>query len=314
MNGLSAVPPARRHDPPVPADGRVSPPSRQRGLGRLPGFAGRPRRLGAREDLDLAHLPATDAGAYAELCSGRTHFVDRGDGPAVVLLHGSGRSHTDWLAVTDRLGANHRVIAVDLYGCGRSDRCDHYRYGYQLWSEQTIQLIDHLGIQHATIVGHSLGGIIACLTAARHPERAHTVITVGTGLAIDPMLIPLALPGIGELILARRRADDHTPTPEQRYERDTAYRIPGTRSALLRYTRRQLVVDGPNLLRGAIDDLPVPALHVSGTLDRNINTAATHRLAQRTGGSVVTWPLAHHYSLLDRPVWLIDFINSSVTR
>lgn len=314
MNGLSAVPPARRHDPPVPAHGRVSPSRRPRGLGRLPGFTGGPQHLGAREDLDLAHLPATDSGAYAKLCSGRTHFVDRGDGPAVVLLHGSGRSHTDWLAVADRLGANHRVIAIDLYGCGRSDRRDHYRYGYQLWSEQTIQLMDHLGIQRATIVGHSLGGIIACLIAARHPDRARTVITGGTGLAIDPMLIPLALPGIGELILARRRVDDHTPTPEQRSERETAYRIPGTRSALLRYTRRQLVVDGPSLLRGAIDDLPVPTLHVSGTLDRNINTAATHRLARRTGGTVVNWPLAHHYSLIERPEWLIDLINSSVTR
>ncbi|MGE0879248.1 MAG: alpha/beta fold hydrolase [Acidimicrobiia bacterium] len=231
-----------------------------------------------------------------------------------MLLHGSGRSHTDWLAVADRLAANRRVIAIDLYGCGRSDRRDHYRYGYQLWSEQAVQLMDHLGIQHATIVGHSLGGIIACLTAARHPDRAQTVITVGTGLAIDPMLIPLALPGIGELILARRGVDDHTPTPQQRYERETAYRIPGTRSALLRYTRRQLVVDGPILLRGAIDDLPVPALHVSGTLDRNINTAATRRLAGRTGGTVVIWPHAHHYSLIETPEWLIDLINSSVTR
>jgi hypothetical protein len=128
------------------------------------------------------------------------------------------------------------------------------------------------------------------------------------------MLIPLAIPGIGELILARRRVDDHTPTPQQRYERETAYRIPGTRSALLRYTRRQLVVDGPNLLRGAIDDLPVPALHVSATLDRNINTAATRRLAGRTGGTVVIWPYAHHYSLIETPEWLVDLINSSVTR
>lgn len=299
MNGLPAVPPARRDDLPVPADGQVSPPRRPRC---------------AREDLDLAHLPAAETGRYAELPSGRTHFVDRGDGSAVVLLHGSGRSHTDWLAVADELTAKHRIVAVDLYGCGRSDRSDHYRYGYQLWSEQTIQLMDHLGIQHATIVGHSLGGIIACLIAALHPDRAHTVITVGAGLAIDPMLIPLAIPGIGELILAHRKVDDHTPTPQQRNERETAYRIPGTRAALLRYTRRQLLFDGPDLLRGAIDDLPVPTLHVSGTLDRNINIAATHRLARRTRGNVVNWPLAHHYSLIERPEWLIDLINRSVTR
>jgi predicted acyl esterase len=127
------------------------------------------------------------------------------------------------------------------------------------------------------------------------------------------MLIPLAIPGIGELILARRRVDDHAPTPEQRRERETAYRIRGTRAALLRYTRRQLVVDGPNLLRGAIDDLPVPALHVSGTLDRNINTAATLRLARRTGGTVVIWPHAHHYSLIETPEWLTDLINNGVT-
>jgi pimeloyl-ACP methyl ester carboxylesterase len=210
--------------------------------------------------------------------------------------------------VAHGLAASHRVVAVDLYGCGRSDRNDRYRYGYQLWSEQTIQLMDHLGIERATIVGHSLGGIIACVIAAGHPGRTRSVITVGSGLAIDPMLVPLAIPGIGELILARRSIEDHTPTAEQRAERETAYRIPGTRAALLRYSRRQLLIDGPALLRGAIDDLPVPALHVSGTLDRNITTAATQRLARRTRGVVVHWPEAHHYTLLDGPGWLIDLI------
>lgn len=263
------------------------------------------------EDLDPALLPPAASATYADLVSGRTHFRDRGRGPAIVLLHGSGRSHFDWTDTATGLAADHRVIAVDLYGCGRSDRSSRYPYGYRLWSDQTIQLMDHLDVEQATIVGHSLGGIIACVVASRFPDRSRTVITVGTGLAIDPTLLPLTLPGIGPLILARRRISDHTPTTDHLAEREIAYRIPGTRSALLRYSRRQLLVDGPGLLLGAIDDLAVPALHISGTLDRNITTEATDRLARRTGGDVVRWPNAHHYTLLDGPTWLIDAIAAA---
>ncbi|MCO6004170.1 alpha/beta hydrolase [Actinoallomurus purpureus] len=91
-----------------------------------------------------------------------------GGGDAVVLLHGGGRTMDDWRLVTPLLAdAGVRAVTVDLRGHGRS--------GPALWSWQDAiddlaAVIDHLGLDRPALVGHSLGGIVAAVWAARHPE------------------------------------------------------------------------------------------------------------------------------------------------
>jgi hypothetical protein len=95
--------------------GRVDPSQRPRVLDRLFKLRRRPWSVGLHEDLDPALLPAAATGADAYLRSGRTHYQERGEGLPVVLLHGSGRSHGDWLAVattasTARAGTRATVV------------------------------------------------------------------------------------------------------------------------------------------------------------------------------------------------------------
>jgi pimeloyl-ACP methyl ester carboxylesterase len=91
-----------------------------------------------------------------------------GNGRAVVLLHGGGRTMDDWRAVAPKLSeAGLRVVAADLRGHGRS--------GPGLWSwdaaiDDLTQVIAQRGLEDPAIVGHSLGGMVAAVWAARHPE------------------------------------------------------------------------------------------------------------------------------------------------
>ncbi|MBE1537996.1 alpha/beta fold hydrolase [Actinomadura algeriensis] len=91
-----------------------------------------------------------------------------GDGPAIVLLHGGGRTMDDWRLVVPRLLATGlRVVTADLRGHGASAPA--------LWAwtdtlDDLAAVIDHRGLDRPAVVGHSLGGIIAALWAARHSE------------------------------------------------------------------------------------------------------------------------------------------------
>ncbi|MEV5085407.1 alpha/beta hydrolase [Streptomyces sp. NPDC056159] len=131
---------------------------------------------------------------------GRTlSYVDfGGPGRPLLALHGhmsEGMSYADLAA---RLAPDWRVIAPDQRGHGDSDRAaDYSREGYLADLEA---LMDHLGLDRAALLGHSLGAINAYQFAARHPERV-TALVNGEGcteLGLDgsnPLAFVLNLPG-----------------------------------------------------------------------------------------------------------------------
>lgn len=125
-----------------------------------------------------AHRSFTDAAGV------RTHYVEAGDGPAVVLLHGSGAgasAATNWWRNVQALSADHRVLAPDFAGFGESGRGGDLPYGIELWARQVVGFLDALSIERAVLVGNSLGGWVA-LDIARHlPERLDGLVLMGTG-------------------------------------------------------------------------------------------------------------------------------------
>ena len=90
----------------------------------------------------------------------RRAYVRAGSGPVVLLLHGLGCDHTTWGPVIDSLSRTHTVIAPDLLGHGSSDkpRADYSVGGY---ANGMRDLLTVLGIDTATVVGHSFGGGVA---------------------------------------------------------------------------------------------------------------------------------------------------------
>jgi pimeloyl-ACP methyl ester carboxylesterase len=107
-------------------------------------------------------------------------FLRAGEGPALLLLHGIGNSCQTWAGVIDRLAEHHTVIAPDLLGHGMSDK-PRGDYSIGAYANGARDLLTVLGIERATVVGHSLGGGIALQFAYQFPERCERIALVGSG-------------------------------------------------------------------------------------------------------------------------------------
>ncbi|MDX1509814.1 MAG: alpha/beta fold hydrolase [Nitriliruptorales bacterium] len=104
------------------------------------------------------------------------------DGPAVVLIHGYAASMAWWGTVPAALAAQgHRVIAIDVVGHGGSEAPgDDAAFGADGQSTAILEALDALGVDHATLVGHSMGGHIATAIAERAPDRIVAVAVIDT--------------------------------------------------------------------------------------------------------------------------------------
>ncbi|MEU6862372.1 alpha/beta hydrolase [Streptomyces sp. NPDC046876] len=103
-----------------------------------------------------------------------------GPGRPVVLLHGLAGHAGEWDALARHLQARHRVVAVDQRGHGASERlpADLSRAAYVA---DVVAVLDQLGLQAPVLVGQSLGGHTAMLTAAAHPGLVHALVLVEAG-------------------------------------------------------------------------------------------------------------------------------------
>ncbi|MFN8519758.1 MAG: alpha/beta fold hydrolase [Chloroflexota bacterium] len=108
-----------------------------------------------------------------------------GEGPPLLLLHGLAASARWWELVLPALSAGHRVLAVDLPAFGASGH--GVRFHLDRVPGQLIELMDELGLGRASIIGHSMGGLIAARMAVDHPGRVDRLVLVDAGfLRLDP--------------------------------------------------------------------------------------------------------------------------------
>lgn len=96
--------------------------------------------------------------------------------PAVVLIHGFAENLNLWRPVQERLAQQCRTVALDLWGFGASARPPQAQP--RDWVDEIIGVMDALGIARAVLVGHSLGGRAALMTARAHPDRVRGVVPV----------------------------------------------------------------------------------------------------------------------------------------
>lgn len=261
-----------------------------------------------------ADAPWDSETSFLTTRSGRVHILDIGEGNVILLTHGSGRSIADWQeGIADRLATSNRVVAFDNYGFGLSDRNHPFEYGNALWARQAIDVLDALKIRRAVILGHSAGGVVAAVLAADHPERFRGAVFVGHGIAIDPVqLIPL-LPGAGEISLARSPFFGDTFSDRHRMKVEAAYRIRGTRAALLTFIRRQYTIDGLRLLGGTYEDIEIPVLQIHGTHDESIPIDAARALTSRLANArFVAIEASSHDVYIDAPDLFAEVVTAFV--
>jgi pimeloyl-ACP methyl ester carboxylesterase len=257
-------------------------------------------------------------------------YLDSGQGPAVLFIHGLLGSHRNWAHLIDALEADHRVLAPDLFGHGASAKpMGDYSLGAH--AATLRDLLDRLGIDRVTLVGHSLGGGIAMQFCYLFPERVERLVLVssgGLGRSVSPLLRSATLPG-AEWVLpllasgwVRRRAEavgrtlarvGWRPSSDvtEAWNGFTSLSDADSRRAFLATTRS--VIDPGGQTVTAHDHLPmaieIPTLVVWGTRDHIIPTWHATTAHQAIAGSrVELFEGAGHFPHLDEPERFADLL------
>ena len=115
------------------------------------------------------------------------HFVEAGDpkGPVVLMLHGLPESWYSWSKVLPLLDPAYHYIVPDMKGYGRSTSVDT-NYNWHHVGNQTLALLDTLGVQKAFIVGHDWGTLISSIMVVDHPDRFLGYVRMEADLVYDP--------------------------------------------------------------------------------------------------------------------------------
>jgi pimeloyl-ACP methyl ester carboxylesterase len=122
----------------------------------------------------------------------------RGERPVLVLVHGVAGSSATWDVVLPALARHYTVVAPDLLGHGQSDKPRH-DYSLGAYANMVRDVMIALGIDRATIVGHSFGGGVAMQFAYQHPSRCERLVlesSGGLGPEISWIFRALSLPGV----------------------------------------------------------------------------------------------------------------------
>ncbi len=140
------------------------------------------------------------AGAFIEVDGVSVHYIERGTGSPVVLLHGNGVTLQDYTAsgVFDLVAAGHRVIAFDRPGFGYTDRPRSTVWTPAAQAALLVKAMHKLGVAQAVIVGHSWGTMAALAMALDHPASVSGLVLLSGyyyGTA-RPDAIPGSLPAV----------------------------------------------------------------------------------------------------------------------
>lgn len=131
-------------------------------------------------------------GKFVELDGLQTHYIEKGEGEPVIVLHGFFFDTHLWDENIDALAERYKVYVPDLWGFGYSTR-QRLDYGYALYARQVELFMDALDIPRAHLMGQSFGGGTCIYFAANHPERVNKIVLS------DPAVLPNKLPLIGKI-------------------------------------------------------------------------------------------------------------------
>jgi pimeloyl-ACP methyl ester carboxylesterase len=150
----------------------------------------------------VATLPAQFDEWQIELHGRRVIYRVAGSGPPIVLIHGMLNSSSHWQSVALNLARDHTVVAPDLIGHGDS-AAPRGDYSLGAHAASIRDLLAAVGIDRATLVGHSLGGGVAMQFFYQFPQRVERLVLIssgGLGHEVSPMLRTAALPGMSALL------------------------------------------------------------------------------------------------------------------
>ena len=120
---------------------------------------------------------------YVEVNGMRIHYVSEGVGEVILCLHGEPSWSYLYRKMIPILSQNHRVVAMDFIGFGRSDKyTERDEYTFQMHCDTLVGIIDALSLRQITLVVQDWGGLIGLRVASEMPERFARLVVMNTGL------------------------------------------------------------------------------------------------------------------------------------
>ena len=255
------------------------------------------------------------------------HYEETGTGDAVVLLHSGGLDLRMWDQQVPALAATHRVIRVDARGHGRSETpTEPFRQ-----CDDIAELLRHLGVRRATLVGVSMGGGAATDTALEYPDLVAGLVVCGVGTN-EPTFTDPWLTGLQrQMAEAEQRLDAPAwidlfvqalvigpyRTANQVDPEVLARCHAMVTETVTKHARPEAVA--PTHVQGSwerLSEIGVPAMGVYGTLDAPDHVAMVKRFAAAVPGCrVVPIEGAGHVPNMERPAEfneaLLSFLRSA---
>jgi pimeloyl-ACP methyl ester carboxylesterase len=264
---------------------------------------------------------ARDGGAIVGTPVVPANVEVRGNGPAIVLIHGFGAAIDWWDKVAPALAADHRVVRIDLIGHGGTE-APASGYSIERQGELVAAVLDRLGVDRVTVIGHSMGGEVATAFAAIKPERIERMILIDTPPTVETTFTIVAeaafTPVIGEVLshfqtdetLRRGMAQGFAPgfaVPEK-FVADikqltyTAFRTAHNESVAYRTAK-------PTYERiAALRPVP-PLLALSGTEDGIVPPDHAKFFARVPGAEVVMIEGSGHSPMVEKPAKTLEVIR-----
>jgi pimeloyl-ACP methyl ester carboxylesterase len=256
----------------------------------------------------------------------RVRYAEQGaaDGAPVILLHGYTDTWFSFSRALPRLPDELRVFALDQRGHGGSEGPDAAGYGLDELAADVVAFMDATGLERATVVGHSMGSLVAQRVALRAPERVERLVLVGAGTTLrravdvadlERAIDELADPVDPEFVRAFQEGTVHAPVPPAFMEQVIADsgRMPArVWKALL----EGMLDAGP---AKGLDELGIPTLILWGERDGLFTLEEQEALMELTGGGTLKiYPETGHGLHWERPDPfardVTEFVLSGTTR
>ncbi|MNS48317.1 4,5:9,10-diseco-3-hydroxy-5,9,17-trioxoandrosta-1(10),2-diene-4-oate hydrolase [compost metagenome] len=168
-------------------------------------LAGGATALWVRRQARKAQHDNPPLGQFVEVDGVRLHYVEKGAGPPVLLLHGNVFQLEDFIAsgLLEVLARHHRVIVFDRPGFGHSDRPRDRQWTPEAQAALMTAALAKLGADPPVVVGHSWGALVALGMALDFPTAVRGLVLIGgyyypTALAEGPLAAPAAIPVVGD--------------------------------------------------------------------------------------------------------------------
>jgi pimeloyl-ACP methyl ester carboxylesterase len=243
---------------------------------------------------------------FASVNGQQLYFEDTaGNGPVVVFSHGNLMNSQMWAPQVEALRGEFRCVVWDERLHGRT-KDDGGLHTYWDSADDLLALLDYLGVEQASLVGHSQGGFLSLRAALRAPDRVKALVLIDTAAVAWPREVLAQMSGM------RDRFRDGGPDTVAPVLLDTLLGKPEIHGHWLQAWReqpRQRLADAVTVLMGADDisarlgEITQPTLIVHGEADQSIPLALGQMLRDRLPGAsdLIAIPAAGHTPSLTHP-------------